>query len=105
MWWDQITSPGGLALLGAVGTAGIAVGKGAQWLLRYIDRKTEDHIKAEQEAREALQRSLERRIDDLQRQVRDLMSRETLYIRRIYQLESVMASNGVSIPHLDGWPP
>lgn len=105
MLWDQITSPGMLALLGAVGAAGLAIGRGAQWILRYIDKKTEDHIRAEQEARKSLQEALERRINELQRQVESLMQREALYIRRIYQLESEMSSNGIDIPRLDGWPP
>ena len=100
---ETIFSPTGLAVLTAIGTAFLALGKGFKWLLSYIDTRSSLSITAEQTARRELQIQLEERIDQLTKQVDKLMGQNELYLRRIYQLESFITVSGLDLPVLPGW--
>lgn len=94
-----------ISLLTIIGGGIVSLAAALRWGLKYVDQRVRLHSDSEKQARERLQTALEARIAELDSQVRRLHKREAVYLHRIYQLEAVIVSAGMTLPFLQGWPP
>lgn len=84
----------------------IVLGGGVKWLLTLVDAKTMAAQKIESDARTLLSAGLTDDIRKLRDVVDTMQKRESLFLRRIYQLEGFIHTQpGITIPTMDGWPP
>lgn len=82
------------------------MGAGAKWMLSHIDSKQLKSELSEERARTDLSNRLHDEIKVLRDQLQRLVADKSLYLRRIYQLESFIHKHpGIDIPEMDGWPP
>lgn len=87
------------------GLVGVMAG-GAKWLIATVDARNTTAALDQAKAREALSNRLQDEITVLRRDISVLQTKEALYIRRIYQLESFIHRHpGIDIPDMSGWPP
>ena len=93
-------------LLSSIGGMFIILGGGVKWLLSHIDAKTLAAQKVELDARTQLSNGLNDDIRKLREVVDMMQKRESIYVRRIYQLEGFIHTQpGITIPTMEGWPP
>ena len=94
-----------MLILGGVASLLVSLGGAAKWILTYIDTKTNEALQKTEKAQAELRSHLEREIHQLTEQLNIVTQRESLYYRRIIQLESFLREKGLDLPPLDGWPP
>lgn len=93
-------------LLGSIAGVLVVLGGGSKWLLSYVDAIQVKSALAEERARTSLSSRLHEEIKVLRDQLESMRTRENLYMRRIYQLESFIHQQpGIDIPTMTGWPP
>jgi len=101
-----------LTLLGVLGGGFVAIGRAIQWYVDRFDARTQKAMQVENELRRAVEKSFEERIKSLEleigvqrRIIADMNREKQIYLRRIYQLEALMHTHKIEVPHLEGWPP
>lgn len=93
-------------LIGSVIGILAVLGAGVKWMLTHIDSVQVKSDLAEERARTDLSNRLYDEIKSLRSQLDKLVEDKSLYLRRIYQLESFIHKHpGIDIPHMEGWPP
>lgn len=93
-------------LLGALGTFFVVIGGGAKWMLSHLDSKDKASALREAEARTELSLRLNQEIASLRADLVRVQSEKSVFLKRIYQLEFFIHQQpGISIPHMEGWPP
>lgn len=93
-------------VLGALGTLLVSLGGAAKWILNYIDSKAREAIESEKQARAELKAFMDKEILELKEELRQVTGRESLYLKRILQLEAyILGSPGTTLPIMEGWPP
>lgn len=93
-------------LLAAAGGFLLVLGGGAKWLLAHIETLRLAAELKETAARSALSERLQHEISDLRQELTKLQVEKAIYLRRIYQLESLIHRlPDVEIPVMEGWPP
>lgn len=94
---DVITAMAGLL---------VVFGGGAKWLLMRTDEKNRLAAAEQTELRVALSDRLHDEIRILRQDITRLQNKESLYLRRIYQLENHIHKHpDIEVPDLEGWPP
>jgi hypothetical protein len=94
-----------MIILSGIGALLVSLGTAAKWILTYIDEKTKEALKRADASQSELRTHLEREIKTLTEQLNSVSRRETLYFRRILQLENYLREKGLDLPTMDGWPP
>lgn len=99
-------------LVGIIGGAFAGLTKAIQWYVARLDSKTQRAMQIENDLRRSIEKSFEERIKSLEleigvqrRIIEDMNKERQLYLRRIYQLEALIHTNGIVMPTLEGWPP
>jgi hypothetical protein len=93
------------AILTAIGGLLLVLGGGAKWALTFVDAKLTEAAKREEASRQEMRDHLETQIKDLQSTVEMLAARESIYLKRILQLEAfIQGQKGLEMPTLQGWP-
>jgi hypothetical protein len=93
-------------IIAALGSFFAILGGGAKWLMSHIDAKAKESELRENEARIALSNRLQEEISSLRRDLSRVLEEKSLFMRRIYVLESFIHNQeGISIPPMEGWPP
>lgn len=95
-----------MTILGGIGTIIVSLGGAAKWILGYIDSKAKEALDAEKQARADLKNYMDKEIETLNAQLALVTSRESLYLKRILQLEAyILGQKGLELPKMEGWPP
>ena len=93
-------------LIGALGGFFIVIGGGAKWMLVHLDAKDTASALRESEARNELSKRLNDEISSLRAALDKLQNVNQLYLRRVYQLESMIHNQpSLDLPSMEGWPP
>ena len=93
-------------ILGALGTFLIVLGGGIKWILSHIEAKIKESSSFAEKARNELQAKVAEEISSLKTSIMKLESLNSIYMRRIYTLESFIHKQpGIDIPDMQGWPP
>ena len=92
-------------LIGSIVGFMAVMGGGSKWMLAHIDAIQVKSALAEERARTELSTRLHEEIKILRYQLERLQNEKSLYLRRIYQLESFIHQQpGIDIPIMTGWP-
>lgn len=94
-----------MLILGGVASLLVSLGGAAKWILGYIDSKTKEALQKTENAQAELRSHLDREIHSLTEQLNIVTQRESLYFRRIIQLEAFLREKGLDLPSMEGWPP
>lgn len=93
-------------LIVAIGGLLAGIGGGIKWLLGRVEARIAASAENEKEAREELAKRLNEEIRLLRIELIAAQKDKSLYLRRIYMLESFIHKQpGIEIPTMEGWPP
>ena len=94
------------ALLVAIGGVLATIGWGIKWLINLVEARIRVAAESEKEAREKLADRLNEEIRLLRIELSLSQKDKSLYLRRIYMLETFIHKQpGIDIPTMEGWPP
>lgn len=93
-------------LLGAFGAFLLILGGGVKWLIAHLDAKTALMQLVEAKARADMTFMFQNEINTLRIEVEKLRAEKSIFMKRVYQLESFIHDQpGINIPKMTGWPP